>query len=371
MHITDSLYSPTNGGESDLDLTIAYSIIYPQKVTLYQVDDAYEAVSTEGFLDTFFDALDGSFCTYSAYGQTGDNSTLDPIYPDPNGYNKPEMCGTYKPTSVISISYGASEADLPFNYEQRQCNEVLKLGLQGTTVVVSSGDSGTAGQPNDTYAGSGPLGCLGPNDNIFSPDDPVSCPYILSVGATQIVVNKSISAGEEAVLHKGSRSGLYYSGGSGFSNIYPAPKYQKRAVEAYFATNKVTHPSYEGFANFGANDGIFNRLGRGYPDVSANGAFWYMYNMGEPTLIGGTSMSAPIFASLVNRINEKRLKAGKGTVGFINPALYAAPWILNDITKGYNTGCGGSTKGLNVVGFNASVGWDPVTGMLSLVFCNI
>lgn len=85
--------------------------------------------------------------------------------------------------------------------------------------------------------------------------------------------------------------------------------------------------------------------------------------MGEPTLIGGTSMSAPIFASLINRLNEERLKIGKSTVGFINPALYAAPYVLNDITQGYNGGCGAGTTGLSTVGFNASVGWDPVTGM--------
>lgn len=32
--------------------------------------------------------------------------------------------------------------DLPASYQQRQCAEIMKLGLQGTTVVVSSGDSG-------------------------------------------------------------------------------------------------------------------------------------------------------------------------------------------------------------------------------------
>jgi tripeptidyl-peptidase-1 len=73
-------------------------------------------------------------------------------------------------------------------------------------------------------------------------------------------------------------------------------------------------------------------------------------------LVGGTSASTPIFSSIVNRINELRLNLGKKPIGFINPALYSNPWILNDITNGTNPGCG-------TVGFSAVPGWDPVTGL--------
>ena len=64
----------------------------------------------------------------------------------------------------------------------------------------------------------------------------------------------------------------------------------------------------------------------------------------------------PILASIVNRINEERLSAGKGPVGFINPVLYANPGVLNDITNGSNPGCGTN-------GFSAVPGWDPTTGL--------
>jgi hypothetical protein len=45
----------------------------------------------QGFGDTLLDALDGSFCTYSAFGQKGNNNSVDPVYPDvhasePEGY---------------------------------------------------------------------------------------------------------------------------------------------------------------------------------------------------------------------------------------------------------------------------------------------
>jgi tripeptidyl-peptidase I len=55
-------------------------------------------------------------------------------------------------------------------------------------------------------------------------------------------------------------------------------------------------------------------------------------------------------------INEKRIAAGKGPVGFINPVLYENPGALNDITTGKNPGCGTN-------GFSAVPGWDPVTGL--------
>lgn len=98
----------------------------------------------------FLDAIDGSYCTYSAFGETGDCTDpecVDPAYPDPNpgGYKGQLQCGVYKPTNVISISYGGGEYGWPDYYMKRQCNEWMKLSLQGTTVVMSSGDSGVGG----------------------------------------------------------------------------------------------------------------------------------------------------------------------------------------------------------------------------------
>jgi hypothetical protein len=46
-------------------------------------------------------------------------------------------------TNVISISYGGQEADLPESYQTRQCAEFMKLGMQGVSIVLASGDSGT------------------------------------------------------------------------------------------------------------------------------------------------------------------------------------------------------------------------------------
>jgi tripeptidyl-peptidase I len=70
----------------------------------------------------------------------------------------------------------------------------------------------------------------------------------------------------------------------------------------------------------------------------------------------GTSASAPVFAAIINRINGERLKKSKSPVGFILPALYSNPHVLDDVTEGDNPGCG--TRG-----FKTAKGWDPVTGL--------
>ncbi len=72
-------------------------------------------------------------------------------------------------------------------------------------------------------------------------------------------------------------------------------------------------------------------------------------------------MSAPIVASIFSRINEDRIRAGKSTLGFVNPALYKAydekKAIFNDITVGSNPG------DCHTRGFQSAPGWDPVTGL--------
>jgi tripeptidyl-peptidase I len=178
------------GVESLLDMSIIMPLVYPQSAVLFQVDDLVALETTGGFGDTFLDALDASYCTFEG----GDDPNLDPVYPDtfqdPEAepgtgitYNGTTMCGTYKPTNVISVSYGLGENHFSYFYENRQCTEYLKLGLQGVTVVYASGDSGVSDRGS----------CIIPDDQpyngdpgAFSPSFPASCPYLTSVGATQV-----------------------------------------------------------------------------------------------------------------------------------------------------------------------------------------
>jgi tripeptidyl-peptidase-1 len=109
--------------------------------------------------NNFLDAIDGSYCTYDG----GDSPTWDATYPDTNSfwaaaYTDPAMCGTYNATHVISGSYGSTEQDRPESYYVRECNEYMKLGLMGVSVIFASGDWGVAGvgsqcpQPDGSYS---------------------------------------------------------------------------------------------------------------------------------------------------------------------------------------------------------------------------
>jgi tripeptidyl-peptidase-1 len=86
--------------------------------------------------------------------------------------------------------------------------------------------------------------------------------------------------------------------------------------------------------------GRFNRAGRGYPDVSAQGYKLEIIQQGQTKLVEGTSCSSPIFAAIIALLNDERLSVGKPVMGFLNPWLYANPGALNDIVTGNNPGCG-------------------------------
>ncbi|KAI0477091.1 putative protease S8 tripeptidyl peptidase I [Xylariaceae sp. FL0804] len=363
------------GGEAMLDLELAYPIVHPQTVTVWNVDDLHyqtwaNDTYTWGF-NTLLDAIDGSYCTYSAYGETGDAAGIDPTYPDPapGGYRGELQCGVFAPTNVISLSYGGQEADVPIAYQKRQCNEYLKLGLRGVSLLFASGDAGVGNYPAP-YGTDGPTGCLGPDGDVFNPTWPNSCPYVTNVGATKVYPGYGVSDPESAVYDPaGYPYSVNYSSGGGFSNVYPAPAYQRGAVAAFFRDHDPAYPYYSALARdapnpvlpnvtqlSGGSGGIYNRIGRGIPDVAANGDNIGVYVNGEFGRSGGTSASTPIFASVINRIIDERLAAGKGPLGFLNPALYANPGMMNDITNGTNPGCG-------TLGFSAVEGWDPVTGL--------
>ncbi len=142
----------------------------------------------------------------------------------------------------------------------------------------------------------------------------------------------------------------------------------------------------------------FNINGRAFPDVSAHSLHpEYVlpphFNPTSPlapqnnslpsyaviinnlhTLSGGTSAATPVFAAIIALLNDARLRSGKKPLGFLNPWLYSVGSKgLTDITAGGSVGCNGinGQTGKPVVGggvipyasWNATVGWDPGTGL--------
>lgn len=320
-------------GESNLDLEYAMGLVNPQKVTLLQTGDEIVGAS----FNTWLDAVDGTYCTHKG----GDDPNFDPVYPHgPPGYTGPKACGIIKPPHVISISYGYNEVDLTRKYAQRQCNEYGKLGLMGSSVFYSSGDNGVAGNGNQCVNPS--TGQLDPKGTVFTPSFPGGCPWVTSVGATQINPGSSVYAPESACEQ------VIFSGG-GFSNYFSIPDYQCEQVDHYLKKHTSQYTSAQ-FNNSGS--------ARAFPDVAANGANYVVAINGEFYLVYGTSASSPVFASMISMINDARIHMGRKPVGFINPMIYSHKFksAFNDITTGNNPGCG-------TQGFSATKGWDPVTGL--------
>ncbi|KAI0694701.1 subtilisin-like protein [Earliella scabrosa] len=320
-------------GESALDLEYAFGLTNPQPILLLQTGDLVEGASFNNWLD----AVDGSFCTFEG----GDDPTQDGIYPDPlrGGFKGPESCGILPPPFVVSVSFGQDESTVTAAYAARQCAEYGKLGMLGTTVLYSSGDDGVAGNRGVCLNANGQPS---PSGTRFNPDFPVTCPFVTAVGATQINPGSTVNDPE------GACEQVIFSGG-GFSNIFTMPDYQADAVTGFLTNHPPPFTSAQ-----------FNNSGnaRGFPDLSANGANYVVAVDGEFVLVFGTSCSSPVVGAMITLINDARLAAGKGPVGFINPAIYSEKFAgaFHDITTGGNRGCG-------TPGFTATEGWDPVTGV--------
>lgn len=197
-------------GEAALDFDMAQPLIYPQTTELYQTRVNYNYFSGQvGIFNEFLDAVDGAYCHFQSHGETGDDPELD-------GYTPNEQCGTFTPTNVISFSYAPSEPAYPAGYLERQCEEFMKLGLQGTTLLFASGDGGVAGLHGHV--------CLGKDYDIFQPLTPASCPYVTTVGGTTLPSGSVPGDAEEATTS--------FASGGGFSNIWPAPNYQRDAISS-------------------------------------------------------------------------------------------------------------------------------------------
>jgi len=215
--------------------------------------------------------------------------------------------------SVISISWGAPEnrwTQQAMNAFDSACQDAATLGI---TVFAASGDNGaTDGDP------SGDL----------TVDFPASSPHITGCGGTKLVASGNTITDEEAWNELNQNQGAT---GGGVSQFFPIPTWQQGA-------------SVPAAPN--------GQAGRGVPDVAGDADPTTGYNVfvdGSPTVIGGTSAVAPLWAGLIALINQSLQQP----VGFLNPLLYSqnVEPALNDISQGDNGG------------YSAATGWDPCTGL--------
>ncbi|OCH92966.1 tripeptidyl peptidase A [Obba rivulosa] len=289
----------------------------------------------EANLDTQF-AFGITFPTPATFFTTGGSPPFIPDIGTPTDTNEPYLqwlefiLAQNDPPQTISTSYGDDEQTVPVNYATRVCNLFAQLGARGVSLTFSSGDGGVGdGDPDPATQE-----CFtndGRNATRFIAGFPASCPFVTAVGGTTFVPEVAI----------------FFSGG-GFSNVFPRPSYQEKAVTDFL--DKLAPGTYAG---------LFNPYVQAFPDVSAQSNDFRIFLEGEPVLIGGTSASSPTFAGFVSLLNDARLSKGLPPLGFLNPLIYAIgaeePSAFNDITVGNNPGCG-------TPGFNSSEGWDAVTG---------
>ncbi|KAI0101751.1 subtilisin-like protein [Nemania sp. FL0031] len=338
--------------------------LFLQKLAPYAVSQNFTTVTVNGGLDKQNDTvdddveanLDMQYAASIGFGQnitfysTGGRGILVPDLdqPDPNVVsNEPYLeLLTYllglpndKLPHTLSTSYGEDEQSVPKEYVKKVCTMFGQLGARGVSVLFSSGDTGpgSACQTND-----------GKNTTRLLPTFPGACPFVTAVGGTVGV--------------QPERAVSFSSGG--FSDIFPRPQYQDAAVPAYLSTIGDTFK------------GLYNPSGRGFPDVAAQGEGFVVVSQGLGISVGGTSASAPTFSAVVSLLNNARLSKGLPPLGFLNPWLYLnGADTLTDIVDGGSKGCTGRDiySGLPApfvpgAGWNATKGWDPVTGLGTPLF---
>jgi subtilase family serine protease len=199
-----------------------------------------------------------------------------------------------------------------------------EFAAQGQTFVNASGDSGEFN--SSTY--------------FFPGVDP----YITEVGGTILTTTGRGGAW--------SAETAWPESGGGFVSGTPIPSWQQL-------------PDLINMENMGSS------TLRNSPDVAAEA------NFDNPTVVngsfltgyGGTSFAAPRWAGFLALVNQQSVANGKGTVGFINPALYtlgtsaSASSVFHDITSGTNPPTVGDGSGFNAVpGYDLITGWGSPAG---------
>ncbi|HEY6237845.1 MAG TPA: S53 family peptidase [Thermoplasmata archaeon] len=190
-------------------------------------------------------------------------------------------------------------------------------GTQHVTVLASSGDSGRWG-----------------SGTLFGVQQPADCQTVLTVGGTHLkVVNVSGAYSSESAW---SGSGGGYVTGAG------EPAYQKKAnITDSFAV--LGKPDVSAVADPGTGVWIF--------DQSAGG--WLV--------VGGTSVSCPIWAGFVADVNSWRAANGFAALGPVDMFLYNSVYGVNHGSANYPVTIHDVTSGSN--GWSAGTGWDAATGV--------
>jgi subtilase family serine protease len=252
-----------------------------------------------------------------------------------------------KKVSVVSISYGDDEYNQGSAAMEAENNALGQLTGEGITILASSGDDGAYGR--------------GPN-GPYNVEDPSSQPFVTGVGGTTLFTDgNSNYEGEQVWNELASFAGAT---GGGISSYWTIPFFQSSEPIANYVTQNGGSSTY-----------------RNVPDVAAvadlfTGVSVYSKINGGWLIVGGTSVSAPIWAGYVTLMNAGLHYLGLKDLGYFNSLLYAVGAIntggaggdaaleLFDIIEGTN----GLPPALSFgnPGFSAGAGYDNCSGNGSL-----
>jgi subtilase family serine protease len=221
---------------------------------------------------------------------------------------------------VLSSSWGWNPADAASDDPIFQ-----EFAAQGQSFVSASGDDGEFNSSTYSFPGVDP--------------------YITQVGGTDLTTTGGGGAW--------SAETAWPQSGGGYVSGTPIPSWQQL-------------PGVLNSSNLGSS------TLRNAPDVAAEA------NFDNPTVVngsfvtgyGGTSFATPRWAGFLALVNQQSVANGKGTVGFINPALYnlgisaSYSGAFHDITSGSNPPSTGDGSGFNAVpGYDLVTGWGSPAGV--------
>jgi subtilase family serine protease len=338
--------SPYGAGDLGSGQTVALVEFEPDLASDISAYDACYGVSTP----VTYVKVDGGAGTGSGQGEAAadieDISGLAPdvsilVYEGPNNdqgsYDTYSAIFSADAAKVVSTSWGLCEPELDSGVANSENTLFEEAAAQGQTVVAAAGDQGSED--------------CAPTKTSLAVDDPSSQPYVTGVGGTEITALGPPPA--ETVWNTGP-SDSFGAGGGGISSLWAMPSYQSSAAPSVDVIDKDSS---------GTPCGKAGGYCRQSPDVSAvAGPYPYVfYFQGSWASWGGTSLSAPLWASLVALANASTSCAGK-TVGFANPTLYSVaasdPSAFHDITIG-NNDMTGKNDGL----YPAGTGYDMASGL--------
>jgi subtilase family serine protease len=248
---------------------------------------------------------------------------------------------------ILSISYGQDEGLQGTDAMEAENTALEMLTSEGITVLASAGDSGAYGDGTN-YP--------------YNVADPGSQPYITGVGGTTLFTDgNSNYLGEQVWNELASNAGAT---GGGISSYWSIPFYQiNEPVSNYVISNG-------GSSTF-----------RNVPDVAAvadlfTGVAIYSKVNGGWVTVGGTSVSAPIWAGYLSIVNAGFNYLGLNNIGYFNSILYAVGGPFNGGQGGFAAnelfdiieGTNGLPPALSFgnPGFSAGYGYDNCTGNGSL-----